>query len=147
MAIFRVYECPGDSPDAAVFVREGFSIAAAVFTFIWVVWHRMWLAAAALLAALTTMAIAADAFNLGSAISVTAQLAIAAITGFVADALRHRSLVRHGLVESGIVEAANRQEAELKYFVTAAHTRLSPPVNAPRHSADGSDTLGIFGIV
>jgi len=147
MAIYRVYECPADSLDAAIFVREGFSFAAAVFTFIWAVWHRMWLVAVALLAALTVVGIAADVYDVGRAIIVTAQLAIAVTTGFVADAIRGRSLVSHGFVESGIVEAANRHEAELKYFVKAVRTKPRPPINAQRHCADGSDTLGIFGTV
>jgi len=147
MAIYRVYECPADSLDTAVFVREGFSIAAALFTFIWAVWHRMWLVAVALLAALAAVAIAADVFDFGSTIVVTTQLAIAVTIGFIADAIRGRSLVSLGFIESAIVEAANRHEAELKYFVKAVRTKPRPPINAQRHCADGSDTLGIFGTV
>ena len=46
MAIYSIFRKAGAPRDEAVFVKEGFSIAAFVLTFLWALWNRMWVVAA-----------------------------------------------------------------------------------------------------
>ena len=42
MAIYSVHNRDGASDEQAIFVAEGFSTGALVFTVLWAAWHRMW---------------------------------------------------------------------------------------------------------
>ena len=46
MAIYSIFRKAGAPREEAVFVKEGFSIAAFVLTFVWALWNRMWVVAA-----------------------------------------------------------------------------------------------------
>ena len=75
--------------------------------------------------------------------------AFALIFGFEAQSLRAWSLRRSGFVDDGLVEAASREEAELKYFAAALPAERVVPRAAPvrSHGSSQSDPLGLFGNV
>ena len=58
MAIYSIFRKAGAPRDEAVFVKEGFSIAAFVLTFLWALWNRMWVVAAVILAVMAAVAVA-----------------------------------------------------------------------------------------
>ena len=115
----RVYTAHIDPASAtedrgAVFLREGFSWAGALFTFIWALWHGMWFTALGLLAAGLAVSGAAVAFDPLSAGAL--HIGYALIVGFSANDLRRRSLVHKGYVFAGVVAAPRLAAAELRFF-------------------------------
>jgi hypothetical protein len=65
MTIFTVLEPPDGKPDRVAFVPEGFAWGALIFTFIWALWQRLWVAAAVLFAALAGLSAAVGLELLG----------------------------------------------------------------------------------
>lgn len=104
----------------AVLVREGFAWGAALLSFLWALAHRMWLAAAGLvaleLAFAALLGAAARDDPAPGLILLAARLAV----GFAANDWRRAALKRAGYVMTGIVAAPNRDAAECKYLATAA---------------------------
>jgi hypothetical protein len=146
MAIFRVFNRPGNPADRAVFVKEGFSGAAFVFSVVWALWNRMWIVAATLLAVLAAIAILANSFNLGEVIPAVVNFAISLLFGFEAKNLKCWSLQRAGYTESGIVQGQSRDETEFEYFHARFINTVPPFTAAPKMRQDtAGDTLGLFG--
>ena len=145
MALFTVLEPPDGKPDRVVFVPEGFAWAAAVFTFLWALWHRMWIVAALLFTAYAALTIAASQGMISGVLASAIQFGISFIFGLEARSLRVTALERAGFRRSGLIQASRLEAAELAYFAGRAP---ASPVSAPaRYRAGPEDTLGIFGNV
>lgn len=145
MALFNILEAPDGEPDRLVVVRERFSAAAFVFTILWSLWHRMWVVSAILLALLVAISFTAGALGLNPALAGLFEAAVSLIFGFEAQRLRIMSLERAGFRLSALIEASNREAAELQYFM--GRRRSSVPVVAPILPPAAHDTLGLFGNV
>jgi hypothetical protein len=96
----------GAAAEPVVLLREGFAWGAFFLTVLWLLWHRLWLAA--LLALLATLAIGA---LLPPWASMPAGLALGVLLGAHGQDLRRRALARRGLAEVGVVTAPNREQA------------------------------------
>jgi hypothetical protein len=149
MAIYSIFRKTGAPPEEAIFVKEGFSVAAFVLTFVWALWNRMWVVAAAILAVMAAVAVAGSLTAANETAVAAVNTGLALIFGFEAQALRGWSLRRSGHVEDGLVEAANLEEAELKYFAATRPAEFVIPRAASVRSLGGSqgDPLGLFGNV
>ena len=149
MAIYTIFRQAGAPREAAVFVKEGFSIAAFVLTFVWALWNRMWVVAAVILAVTAAVAVAGSLSAANEVVVTTVNAGLALIFGFEAQSLRAWSLRRSGFVDDGLVEASSREEAEMKYFAAALPAELIVPRAAPvrSHGSSQSDPLGLFGNV
>ena len=145
MALFNILEAPDGKPDRLVVVRERFSAAALVFTMCWSLWHRMWVVSAILLALLVGIGFTVVALGLNPALAGLFETAISVIFGFEAQRLRIVSLEKAGYRLTALIEASNREAAELQYFMN--HQRLSPRAVAPILPPAAHDTLGLFGNV
>jgi hypothetical protein len=142
MAVYSIHGDPS-KPEDAVFVREGFSIAAFIFQPFWALWNRMWLTAAILVA----IAITISTLITNDALRSLASLAIALVFGFAANDLRRRSLALKGKEDLGLVAGESQEEAELRFYLakptqTMAAAELAPAVPRP---APGHEPLGLFG--
>ncbi len=145
MKLFTVLEPPDGKLDRVAFIREGFAWAALAFTWIWALWHRMWVVAALFFALSALLSIAVKLELLGPGLAVTVNLAIALLFAFEARDLQVKSLERVGFRRAGLIQASTRDAAELAYFACRAPI---PPEPAPsRVRAAHDDTLGIFGNV
>ena len=117
MRIYTIHLPPRFGPPDAdpVIVKEGFNWAAAIFTVLWALWHRMWLAAIGLLVA--GAAIGAGVAFLGFEPESRAAMSFgyAVLVGFHANDWRRRSLERKDFEDAGIV-AAPRADAALRRF-------------------------------
>ena len=142
MAVFAVFEHPDKSPDRTVFVREGFSAAALVFTVLWALWHRMWIVSAILIAAYGLT----NTLGMSEPVVALLELAVSLVFGFEARNLWAQSLRRAGYREAALIMASNHEEAELKFaFASRARGNQSFPVS--RLQMQAPDTLGLFGNV
>jgi hypothetical protein len=149
MAIYTIFRKAGAPREAAVFVKEGFSIAAFVLTFVWALWNRMWVVAAVILAVTAAVAVAGSLSAANDVVVTTVNAGLALIFGFEEQSLRAWSLRRSGFVDDGLVEASSREEAEMKYFAAALPAERVFPRAAPvrSHGSSQSDPLGLFGNV
>jgi hypothetical protein len=129
MATYSIYS--GQRIEEAVFVREGFSWPAAVFTGFWALWHRMWIVG------VVAIAVILLASTLPPAIELFVNLATTLVFGVFGSDLREWSLARRGLSNIDVVEARNIELAELEFYTTPRSAAVIPAV-AP-------DMLGLFG--
>lgn len=118
MRVYTVHTDPASAAEDrdALFLREGFSWPAALFTVLWALWHGMWLTALGLLAAGLAIAVGAALIGLDPAGTAALQLGYAAIVGFSANDWRRRWLARKGRVFAGVVAAPDRASAEQRFF-------------------------------
>jgi len=149
MAIYSIFRKAGAPREEAIFVKEGFSIAGFVLTFIWALWNRMWVVSAVILAVMAAVAVAGSLTAANEVVAAAVNTGLALIFGFEAQNLRAWSLRRSGFVDDGLVEAASGEEAELKYFVAVLPTERGVPRAAPvrGYGSSQSDPLGLFGNV
>lgn len=147
MAVFVVLEAPGRQSDKVVFVKEGFSGAALVFTVFWAIWHRMWIVAAVLLVILAALNLVAVILGLDVGLISVIETGLAIIFGFEARSLQITSLKQTGYYEVCLIEASSIEAAELLYFrQRGASTTPATAIATPAHPAlSQQDTLGIFG--
>lgn len=145
MTIFTVLEPPDGKPERVVFVPEGFSWAALLFTVVWALWHRLWMVAALLFALTSVLTVATNLEVLGANFAALLHLGIAVIFAFEARNLEVKSLERAGFRRAGLIEAGSSEAAELAYFADRAAVSPQPATSRVRAAHD--DTLGIFGNV
>ncbi len=148
MAFYSVHKRDGAPAEAAIFVPEGFSFGAFVFGVLWALWHRMWMAAAVLLAISGAIAIAGNLLALNESVIAIVGFTVNLIFGFEARDLQIRSLISRGYDHIGVSHGKNIDEAEIRYFHNSSQPQpqSAPPVKA-RPYAGEPDTLGIFGNV
>lgn len=149
MAFYSVHNREGAPAEQAVFVSEGFSKGAFLFTVAWALWHRMWLAAAILLAVSGAITLAGNLLGIGDGVIVLAGLAVNLLFGFEARDLQVRSLIGRGYGQIGFSHGSNLEEAELRYFhkTGGQHPQPAPVAVKPISYPGAPDTLGIFGNV
>ncbi|WP_421693003.1 DUF2628 domain-containing protein [Aestuariivirga sp.] len=145
MTIFSVLEAPGGKPEDAVFVPEGFSWGAFLFSVLWALWQRMWVVSLLLFAVLALLVVAVNLHWLESGAAALCQFGVALLFGFEARSLQVQSLERAGFRLATFVQASTRQAAELTHFFSRASTVHA--VIPTRYQAAHNDTLGLFGNV
>ena len=140
MKIYSVHELPGGSLDQIVFVKQGFSWPAFLFTFAWCLWHRYWAAAVLLLVLIVTIG---TLFSDGAAEALT--LGVSLIMGCSANDLRRRLLLAAGYQETQLVPGESLEAAELRYFASASETESPTPGVGTKSNPSDHEPLGLFG--
>lgn len=137
MLTYTVHEPPDapsdriDRAEVLVFVKDGFSWTAALFTPIWLIVYRLWwpllgyVIVSALLAWLGS--------TLASGWTTLASLALHLLVGFEADTLRRWSLERRGWRAVGSVTGRSTDECERRFFDIWLHAQ--PVIAAPSGGA------------
>lgn len=155
MASFVVMEAPVETAGArdAIYVRDGFHFFAFLLPPVWLLWHRLWIEAAlafALMLALGGLGSVAGFGDAAPALSLLVSIAI----GLEGSALHVWALRRRGWRDWGIVDAASRDEAEMRHLIEAGDTAApspdfgTPPAPAPSPAAarlaPSGPALGLF---
>ncbi len=99
-----------------VLIKEGFCWPAFFFSFLWALWHRLWLAALIVFAASLGLGSVMVFISLDQASQVAASLGLSVIVGFIANDLRRWELERRGFVSCGIVSGKGRDAAERRFL-------------------------------
>jgi hypothetical protein len=130
-----------------VFVRDEFSFVAFFFPFFWLLWHRLWFAALMIFLASIALALIGE-WNASTAFGVTlASLVIGILVAVEGPQWRIGHCRRAGYGDAGTIDAANLEEAEIRWFARAAPpARAAPAAPAftgrPHQSGvDSSDML------
>ena len=116
MKIFSVYHNDNLSIKNAVFISEGFSVKAFVFTYLWSLFNRLWV--------FTFIALALHVFFISALYNIGATPQIISFTnllisfyiGFSANQWKEATLIKNGYKLTEIVAAKNLSCAQLKFF-------------------------------
>lgn len=157
MASYVVMEPPAaeGAEDRAVLVRDGFHFLAFVLPAVWLLFHRLWLEALAVVVVTAALSALGSVAGLGSAAPVLSLL-VSVYVGLEGAALKLARYRRRGWREWGVVEAANAADAEIRYLAEAESGAGEPddapllrpaampavPSTAPRREA--GPALGLF---
>ena len=99
-------------------VKEGFSWPAFVFAGFWILWHRMWLAAAAFWALWFAFAGVLALFGVDEASQGIISIAIALAVGVFGNDVRRWQLSRAGFQFAAISAGRDRDAATVRYLDT-----------------------------
>ena len=113
----------------AIFVSDGFSWGAFVFTWLWALWNRMWIVAVIVISVLLIASL------LPPAPQILLSLAVSILMGLHANDLLGWSLARRGYSEIALGNGNSLEEAELNFYADG--------VSIPSQPVD-HDTLGLF---
>lgn len=140
MASYVAMEPPLARPgERTVIVPDRLAWLALVAPVIWLLWHRLWIEALAVLAA--SFALAALAAVPGmEGLAVALGFLLSLLIALEGNALRLAALRRRGWHEAAIVDAASRGEAELRYL--SGLEPGSPGAAAPRAPVSAAPARG-----
>ncbi|WP_378946382.1 DUF2628 domain-containing protein [Mesorhizobium sp. ANAO-SY3R2] len=153
MAIHVVMEPPvkagQNASENAVFVRDGFYFFGFIAPILWLLWHRLWLAAIVTLAATLALAAVIEAAGLASLPATLLPLLISLYVGLEGGALRLAKLRRAGWRQWGVIEADSTADAETRYLFADGQVEDRPvsavavSSAAPRREPSGA-ALGLL---
>jgi hypothetical protein len=132
LVIFNVHEPPNvsanrlESAEQLVFVKDGYTLLAALVPPLWLLWKRMWLEFAVYAGAtglLVWLLTSAGATNVSNALLLIIQI----VFGFEAGALYSASLERRGWRYVGTVSGRNAEDAERRFLEAWLPTRTEIP--------------------
>lgn len=144
MRIYTVHEPAAggvrpEDPANVIFILEGFCWMAFIAPFLWLLYHRMWLAAAAYFGFSVLLGVFAQLEGEPQLLTGLAGLGFSLIVAFEAFEMRRWHLRRKGFRQVASIAAKNLDLAEMRYFTGRnadasssaprgeAEARLSPP--------------------
>ena len=115
MKTFRIY-CSGQNirEQRPVFIEEGFSFMAMIFSFFWFLYHALLLEAITFLISQFALTLVSD--FIGYKIYLALQIIVYLAIGVFAGQIRIMSLERSGYKFTDIIVAKNHEEARLNFF-------------------------------
>ncbi|MBO31502.1 MAG: hypothetical protein CMM74_00780 [Rhodospirillaceae bacterium] len=122
MRIYTVHDKGGPTRNSgaaageAVPMKEGFSWPACVFSVLWALWYRLWLAALVFFLANSILSWLLRDFGADGVAQAVTAIALALIIGWTANDFRRRKLSKQGYRESAVVIASNKDSALQRYF-------------------------------
>jgi hypothetical protein len=159
MAVYTVHEPLGAAgasppPEHFVFVRDGFSLWAALFGPLWMLRHRMWLVLVGYGMVVVALGVILRLADAPSPVEMSAAGLLAVLVGFEAGTLRRFTLSRRGYRNVGVVVGDDTELVERRFFdawadgatggekpLTATAPGRSPPLAMPLGS---SHVIGLF---
>ena len=122
MNVFTVHEPPNPPADRIEraekleFVRDGFTLLAAVIPPLWMALNRLWIALLVYLLAVAAVGFALSAAGVNQPMISLIVFAAHIVIGFEADNIKRWTLERRGWDEVGTVAGRNREECERRFF-------------------------------
>ena len=135
---------PDKDPDA-IFVRDGFSLTAAVFPLLWLLWHRMWVWALFLVLVLIGTSFGAGS-SIGDLLAACFMFASGLYFGFEGRQLYVASLIKRGFSVRSVLDAPDLETAETAYFHGAAmvFSRSNTDTKTEPTASKNMQGVGIF---
>jgi hypothetical protein len=135
---------PGDPEvlDRADLVKDGFSWSAFLFTFLWFLFHRLWLAGLVVLVAMLAFDVVLAALHVRPLAGTVAHLLVMLLIGFEANSVRRWTYLRRDRPVVDVVSGFDRDEAAAKAFARWLSGPVQPRV--PLTRAPASAPLGSY---
>jgi hypothetical protein len=142
MARYVLMQPPEGSQSEAVIVRDAFSVFALIVPVVWLLWHRMWLAALLAFSLLVFGVVAAWYFAMPP-IALALDLLVSAYVALEGPALRVSLLQLAGWREAGVVAAPDRNEAEMRLLAGLSDQQVTmvtqaKPVSGAAHGTSAA---------
>lgn len=124
MITYTVHEPPSspadrlDRAESLAFVKDGFSIWATLFTPLWLLANRLWLALVLYVSAAALIEVAFWALGIGQQPAAILMGALHILIGFEADSVKRWTLARNGWRTIGSVNGRNAEDCERRFFET-----------------------------
>ncbi len=136
MAATRLYTVheKGGLEGEVEFVREGFSILAFVFTFLWLWVHRAWLAGFVVLGVYLLLGFGQTTLGVPEYLNWAIQVVVAMGVGIFGRDFQRSALARRGFVETGVSTGESIEEAEMRYFGKRLNQLAATPHSTAPHS-------------
>lgn len=150
MRFFSIHTRPGRGPDGAGslllppetrVIASGFSWAAALFTPIWLIWHRLWWGLAGYVGLMLALGLLYAWVDIADPADLLVGIAMAFLFGASAAELRRWSLARQGWRLAAMVAARNGAEAALLYARQASADAVSHAASLSDRMSDGVSVL------
>ena len=154
MRTYTIHEQPDppadrvDRAERLVFVKDGFSWAAALFAPLWFLLHRLWWPLVAYIAISAVIEIAQQSASLDARWLGLAGVALNLLIGFEADTLRRWGLERRGWRMIGTVTGVSEADCERRFFDSwlPGQPILAPGTTTPPAPDGGWRRIGsLFG--
>jgi hypothetical protein len=164
MSVYTIHEQPLSIHDGVadadrhVFVRDGFSWAAFLFTPLWMIWHRLWLVLIGYVVLSVLLDFSLGAVGVPSVLIVLAGVMISLLVGLEAATIRQFMLRRAHWKNVGIVSGLDIEDAERRFFDSWLRRRQTQRTATPSASgpspqdrpvarppdANSGDVIGLF---
>lgn len=156
MRTFTVHELSGAPADGRgiVFVREGFSWPAAIFTLFWLLAKRLWIAAACWFALSVAVMFLGVVLGATEGLMFVVNIVMQGCLAVAAHDIERWTLARRGYREVGVAAGDDLMAAERDFFRRWSHPVPTSAPNAPRPpnapvwprkaSHDDHGPLGLF---
>ena len=136
MQIYSIFEPAAgpvrlDDPRSVIFLREGFCWPALFAPLLWMLYHRMWLAAAGYAGLSAMVALLGRMLGSQEAPAALIGVGFGLIMAFEAHGLRRWHLLRKGYRQVATVAAADLPLAEARYFAGRPVAAPLAPVSSP----------------
>lgn len=153
MKSFTVHEQPDPPSDRLeraerlVFVKDGFSLVAAIFTPLWLLAHRLWWALLGYVGVVVALNGLGQLAGADQRWLTLASVGIGLLFGFEADALRRWGLQRRGWPMIGSVAGSSLEECERRFFEGWLPTQplIAPPTGSAHFLPRAGDRRGWVG--
>lgn len=116
MKLYSAHRSPASLNDDVVFIKEGFSWPAFLFSAVWLLVKRLWLAFVVYVAVVMLISSAVWALGLPRSVLCGLLFLVNLWLGMEGNELLRRAAARRGYVEVGASLGRNLEEAELRYF-------------------------------
>jgi len=113
MRIYLVHVIPNTHP---VFVRDGFSFMAFVFSGFWALWHRMWFVSAMIFGGLGLLELLLTFIGAADELRIVMTIGFSLVVGFGAHDWLSSSLLRRGYSLDDIIVASRLEAALRRWF-------------------------------
>jgi len=151
MALFSVYlpKLQTGTNDGrlerARFVRDGFSWGGFLFPVLWLLWHRVWRWALAVMAFDVALLLLSHRLGVSSATLAAAGLLEMLFVGLEARHWFCLALERRGFELSDVVQADTREDAEYRFFERIAANRpAEASIIVPQQTPRSYGVIGLF---
>jgi hypothetical protein len=97
-------------------VKEGFSWPAFLFSILWALWNRLWMAAGGILAAELALNAVLSLLGADEVTQVAVSLGFAVLLGAIGNDIKRWTLFRHGYLQVAVVTGDDRDSAERRFW-------------------------------
>ncbi|MEM8876320.1 MAG: DUF2628 domain-containing protein [Pseudomonadota bacterium] len=131
---------PARDTDGLVFVKDGFSIWAALFPLPWFLINLMWIPLLVYLALSIGFSVLAQSLGFSDSTVFLIALVLGLLIGFEANTIRRWSLSSKGYRLVGIGSGSTREECERRVYEKLVAAAARPISTGPGPGLEGADT-------